>query len=306
MNAPARHRGLVLAVILIGYLLVLIDVSILMVALPRIHHDLGFSPTGLSWAQNAYTLSFGGLLLLGARIGDLLGRRRTFAVGIALFVLASLAVGAAQSAAWMIAARAVQGAGAALLAPSTLALLSTSFPEGPPRTRAMAAYGALAGIGTSAGLILGGALTQLWSWRVGFLLNVPIGLAAILAAPRLLEETAPDPGRFELTGALTSTLGASALVFGIVHSATAGWGDAVTLGALVIGLGLLGLFVSDQRRSPQPIMPLRLLADRERAGAYAARFLFNGALLSFFFFMTQYLQGVRGAHRSALARCSCP
>jgi MFS family permease len=195
----------------------------------------------------------------------------------------------------MIAARAIQGFGAALLAPSTLASLSTSFPEGPQRTRAMAAYGALAGIGTSVGLILGGALTQLLSWRVGFLLNVPVGLAAILAAPRLLEETAPHRGRLELTGALSSTLGVSALVYGIVHSTAAGWTDPVTLGALAVGLVLVGLFVFDQRRSPQPIMPMRLFADGQRAGAYAARFLFNGALLSFFFFMTQYLQGVDGA-----------
>jgi EmrB/QacA subfamily drug resistance transporter len=290
-----RQRGLVLAVILVGYLLVLIDVSILMVGLPRIHHDLGFSATSLSWAQNAYTLTFGGLLLLGARAGDLVGRRRTFIAGIALFAIASLAVGAATSPLWMIAARAVQGVGAALLAPSTLALLSTSFPEGPQRTRAMAAYGALAGIGTSVGLILGGALTQLISWRVGFFLNVPVGIAAILAAPRLLEETDPHPGRLELIGALSSTLGVSALVYGIVHSAAVGWTDPVTVGALAIGLVLVCLFISDQRQSPQPIMPLRLFSDRQRAGAYAARFLFNGALLSFFFFMTQYLQGVSGA-----------
>ncbi len=276
MTAHGRCRGLVLAVILAGYLLVLIDVSILMVALPRIHHDLGFSASSLSWAQNAYTLTFGGLLLLGARAGDLLGRRRIFTAGITMFAIASLAVGAAQSPQWMIAARAIQGVGAALLAPSTLALLSTSFPEGPQRTRAMAAYGALAGIGTSVGLILGGALTQLLSWRVGFLLNVPLALVAIVAAPRLLQETAPHPGRRELTGALSSTLGVSALVYGIVHSAAAGGTNPITLGALAAGLVLVGLFVSDQRRSPQPIMPLRLFASRQRAGAYAARFLFNG------------------------------
>jgi len=288
------QRGVVLSVILVGYLLVLIDVSILMVALPRIHRDLGFSATGLSWAQNAYTLTFGGFLLLGARVGDLLGRRRTFMLGIALFSAASLAVGFAATPASMIIARAVQGIGAALLAPSTLALLSTSFPEGPQRTRAMAAYGALAGIGTSIGLLLGGVLTQALSWRLGFFLNVPVGLVAILAAPRLLAETERHAGRLELSGALTSTLGVSAVVFGIVHSAAAGWTDPVTLGALAAGFLLLALFVREQARSPQPIMPLRLFASRERTGAYAARFLFNGALLSFFFFMTQYLQAVHG------------
>jgi EmrB/QacA subfamily drug resistance transporter len=289
-----RRRALILAIILMGYLLVLIDVSILMVALPRIHQDLGFSSADLSWAQNAYTLTFGGLLLLGARAGDLLGRRRTFMVGIAIFMIASVAVGLAQSPAWMIAARALQGVGAAALAPSTLALLSTSFPAGPQRTRAMAAYGALGGIGTALGLIIGGALTQAWSWRVGFFINVPVGLIAILAAPRFIQETEPYEGRLDAAAAITSTLGVSALVFGIVRSADVGWTDPITLVAFVVGIVLVGVFVIGQRTAAQPIMPLRLFADPERAGAYAARFLFNGALVSFFFFMTQYLQGVSG------------
>ena len=285
---------MVLAIILAGYLLILIDVSILMAALPRIRDHLHFSDTGLSWAQNAYTLAFGGLLLLGARAGDLLGRRRTFVLGIGLFTAASLAVGLAQSPAWMIGARAVQGVGAAILAPSTLALLSTSFPEGSQRTRAMAAYGALAGIGTSTGLILGGVLTETLSWRYGFFLNVPVGIAAMLAAPRYLHETERHSGRLDLVGALSSTLGASALVYGIVRSADAGWGDAVTLAASAAGAALITFFVANQARAAQPLMPLRLFASRQRAGAYAARFLFNSVLLSFFFFMTQYLQGVSG------------
>jgi len=294
MTSPPEHRGVVLAIILAGYLLILIDVSILMSALPRIDADLGFSDTGLSWAQNAYTLTFGGLLLLGARAGDLLGRRRTFIAGITLFTVASLAVGLAHSPAGMIAARAVQGVGAATLAPSTLALLSTSFPEGPQRTRAMAAYGALAGIGTSLGLILGGVLTETLSWRYGFFLNVPVGLAAIVAAPRYLHETGRHAGRLDLPGALSSTLGAGALVFGIVHSADAGWGSPTTIASMLVGLTLVTVFVANQAHAAQPLMPLRLFASRRRAGAYAARFLFNGVLVSFFFFMTQYLQGVSG------------
>src|SRR3954447_16767392 len=191
------NRAALLAIILTGYLLVLLDVSILMAALPSIRAGLGFSAAGLSWAQNAYTLAFGGLLLLGARIGDLAGRRRTFMAGIALFTAASLAVGLARSPGWMIAARAAQGVGAALLAPSTLALLSTSFAEGPARTQAMAAYGALAGIGTSVGLILGGVLTDTLSWRYGFFVNVPVGLAAVAAAPRFVEETERRAGRLD-------------------------------------------------------------------------------------------------------------
>jgi EmrB/QacA subfamily drug resistance transporter len=289
-----KPRSIVLAIILAGYLLILIDVSILMAALPSVHRDLGLSATSLSWVQNAYTLAFGGLLLLGARVGDLLGRRRTFIAGIGLFTVASLGVGLAQSEATMIAARAVQGVGAAALAPSTLALLSTSFPEGPQRSRAMAAYGALAGIGTAAGLIIGGVLTETLSWRVGFFLNIPVGLAAMLAAPRLLPETARHPGRPDLAGALSSTVGVSALVFGIVHSAEAGWSDPITLVAVGVGLVLVAVFLVNQARVAEPLLPLRLFASRPRAGAYAARFLFNGTLLSFFFFMTQYLQGVSG------------
>jgi EmrB/QacA subfamily drug resistance transporter len=289
-----KPRGVVLAIILAGYLLILIDVSILMAALPSVHRDLSLSATSLSWVQNAYTLAFGGLLLLGARIGDLLGRRRMFIAGIGLFTVASLGVGLAQTEVAMIAARAVQGVGAAALAPSTLALLSTSFPEGQQRARAMAAYGALAGIGTAAGLIMGGVLTETLSWRVGFFLNIPVGLAAMLAAPRFLPETARHPGRPDLAGALSSTVGVSALVFGIVHSADAGWADPITLLAVGVGLVLVALFLVNQARVPEPLLPLRLFASRPRAGAYAARFLFNGTLLSFFFFMTQYLQGVSG------------
>jgi EmrB/QacA subfamily drug resistance transporter len=289
-----KPRSVVLAIILAGYLLILIDVSILMAALPSVHRDLGLSATSLSWVQNAYTLAFGGLLLLGARVGDLLGRRRMFIAGIGLFTAASLGVGLAQTETTMIAARAVQGVGAAALAPSTLALLSTTFPEGPQRARAMAAYGALAGIGTAAGLIIGGVLTETLSWRVGFLLNIPVGLAAMVAAPRFLPETARHPGRPDLAGALSSTVGVSALVFGIVHSADTGWSDPTTLLAVGVGLVLVAVFLVNQARVPEPLLPLRLFASRPRAGAYAARFLFNGTLLSFFFFMTQYLQGVSG------------
>src|SRR3954452_12595324 len=242
------NRAALLAIILTGYLLVLLDVSILMAALPSIRAGLGFSAAGLSWAQNAYTLTFGGLLLLGARVGDLAGRRRMFMAGIALFAVASLAVGLAQSAAWMIAARAIQGVGAAILAPSTLALLSTSFPEGPQRTRAMAAYGALAGIGTAFGLIVGGVLTTALSWRLGFFINVPVALAEIVAAPRLLPETERHTGRLDIPGAFASTVGITALVFAIVRSADTGWTDRLTIAALLAGLVLVAVFVAAQHR----------------------------------------------------------
>jgi hypothetical protein len=194
----------------------------------------------------------------------------------------------------MISARALQGVGAAILAPASLALLSTNFPEGRERTRAMATYGAVAGAASAAGLVLGGVLTDWLSWRVAFLINVPIGVAAILAAPRYIAETERRIGRFDLASGVTSTLGAALLVYGLVRSASAGWGDTVTLAALAAGIGLLALFVAKQRTAEQPVMPLRLFADGQRVGAYAARFLFLGALVSTTFFMTQYLQGVSG------------
>ena len=290
----ASRSTTLLAIILASYLMIVLDVSIVITALPKIHHALGFSATGLSWVQNAYTLAFGGLLLLGARAGDILGRRRMFVVGIGLFTAASLAAGLAQSAAWLLTARAVQGAGAAIAAPSTLALLTTAFPEGPERTRAVAYYGAVAGGGGSVGLVLGGLLTDLLSWRFGLFINVPIGIALMLAAPRYLPETVRRTGRFDLRGAASSTLGMTAVVFGIVRAATAGWTDRLTVSSLVAGVVLLALFVVNERHAEQPITPLHLFANRERAGAYAARVLFVGAMFGMFFFLTQYLQGVKG------------
>jgi EmrB/QacA subfamily drug resistance transporter len=274
--------------------MIVLDVSVIITALPRIHSALGFSSANLSWVQNAYTLTFGGLLLLGARAGDILGRRRVFVVGIAVFTFASLMAGLAQSSTWLLAARAFQGLGAAIAAPSSLALLTTSFPEGHERTKALAAYSAVAGGGGSAGLVLGGMLTDWVSWRWGLFINVPIGLFMMYAAPRVLPETVKRPGRFDLTGALTSTFGMSAVVYGFVRAASAGWGDTVTVASFAAGAVLLVAFVANEMRAEQPITPLRLFASRERSGAYVARILVIGAMFSMFFFLTQYLQGVAG------------
>jgi EmrB/QacA subfamily drug resistance transporter len=290
MTTPSRTP--VLWIVLVSYLMIVLDISIVITALPKIHHALHFSATGLSWVQNAYTLAFGGLLLLGARAGDLLGRRRLFIVGTAIFTVASLATGLAQSEAWLIASRALQGVGAAILAPSTLALLQASFPEGHERTRAVAYYGAVAGVGASLGLVLGGILTTTISWRLGFFINVPIGTAMILAAPHYLPETERHPGEFDFAGALCSTLGMTALVYGIVRSASSGWTYPLTVATLAAGVLLLALFVVSEQRAKHPIMPLRLFKSRERSGAYAARILFLGAMMGFWFFITQYLQGV--------------
>jgi len=291
-GSAGHNPTLVLGIILATYLMIVLDVSVIITALPRIHTALDFSEADLSWVQNAYTLTFGGLLLLGARAGDILGRRRVFVVGIAVFTAASLAAGLAQSSTWLLTARAFQGLGAAIAAPSSLALLTTSFPEGHERTRALAAYSAVAGGGGSAGLVLGGMLTDWVSWRWGLFINVPIGLAMMYAAPRVLPETVKRPGRFDLAGALTSTLGMSAVVYGFVRAASDGWGERGTVASFSAGVVLLVAFVLNERRAEQPITPLRLFASRERSGAYVARILVVGAMFSMFFFLTQFLQGV--------------
>lgn len=292
-TGPIRKTP-VLVIILLSYLMIVLDISITITALPHIHRDLHFSVAGLSWVQTAYTLAFGGLLLLGARAGDILGRRRMFVAGIALFTLASALVGTAQSSGWLIAARGLQGVGAALLAPSTLSLLQASFGEGPERTRAVAYYGAVAGVGASLGLVLGGVVTTTLTWRVGFFINVPIGIAMTIAAPRFLPETERHSGQLDVPGAITSTLGMTALVYGLVRAAETSWSDPTTIVSLLIGLVLLAAFILNERRAAQPIMPLRLFASAERAAAYAGRVLFLGAMMGFWFFITQYLQTVHG------------
>ncbi|MDN2676630.1 MFS transporter [Janthinobacterium sp. SUN033] len=293
--SAAPHKAAILAIILVSYVMIVLDTSIVLTGLPNIHQELGFTDTGLAWVQSAYTLmTFGGLLLLAARAGDVLGRRRLLQLGLALFTLASLAIGLAQSPAMMIAARAIQGVGAAILAPSTLALLQTTFAEGRERTRAIALYSAVAGIAASVGLVLGGVLAEWLSWRVGFFINLPIGAAMLVAARRYIADSETIRGRFDVAGAASSTLGMSALVYGLIRSAGAGWGDALTQAALAAGVLLLAAFILIERRTAQPILPLRLFADRQRNAAYGARVLFMGAMIGFFFFTTQLLQVVLG------------
>jgi MFS family permease len=269
----AANPAMVLAIILGCYLMVVLDASVVITALPDIRTDLGFSPASLSWVQNIYALAFGGLLLLGARMGDLLGRRQVFIGGIALFTVASMLGGLAQSETWLLAARTLQGVGAAIAAPSTLALLTISFPEGSEGTRAIAPYSAVASAGASIGLVLGGMLTSWISWRWSLFINVPIGAVLISLAPAYLPETERHTGAFDFAGAITSTLGMSALVYGLVRAAETSWGDAVALGSFVAAAIMLVAFVTIEKRARQPITPLRLFASRERVGAYAARLL---------------------------------
>lgn len=283
-----------LAIVLASYSMIVIDNSIVITGLPSIRTGLGFSATGLSWVQNAYMLAFGGLMLLGARAGDLLGRRFTFLVGLAIFTAASLAIGLAQTPGWLVGARAVQGVGAAILSPSTLALLSTSYVEGAQRNRVLGWYGAVGGITASVGLVVGGIVADLVSWRAGFFINVPLGMLLIWGTLRYVQETPRRAGQFDLQGAVLSTAGVVALVYGLVHAAEESWfhrGTAIPLGA---GAILLALFLAAERRAAQPILPLRLLASRERSGANVARVLFIGAAMGFFFYTTLYLQGVLG------------
>jgi EmrB/QacA subfamily drug resistance transporter len=285
-------RGSVLAVILVAYLMIVIDSSIVVTALPQLRDALGMNEAELSWVQNAYLLAHGGFLLPGARAGDLFGRRRMFTLSVGVFTAASFAVGTAPSAPWLLIARATQGLGAAVLAPSALSLLQTSFPEPDERTKAVAYHSAVAGVGAMLGLILGGAFTAWISWRIGFLINVPIGVALIALTPRHVSETERHAADLDLLGAISSTLGMVALVFGLVRVANSSWRVPWTLGALVVGVGLLVVFVASEARAKQPIMPLRLLANRERSAAYVARLLLVGAIVGFLFFMTLYLQRV--------------
>ena len=286
--------GIALAVIVTCQLMVILDATVVNVALPKIQSSLHFSATGLSWVLNAYTLALGGLLLLGGRAGDILGRRRVFAAGVALFTAASLAGGLATSAGWLLAARAVQGVGAAVAAPSTLALLMITFGEGPPRNRALGLYSAVSAAGGSIGLILGGMLTDWVSWRWVLFINVPIGIAVVAAVPLFLTEPTRRPGRFDVAGALASTAGTASLVYGFIRAAADGWSDRWTLAAFGAAAVLLTGFVAHEARTPQPILPLRLLADRARAAGYLTMLLLPAVLFGAFFFLVQYLQVVLG------------
>ena len=290
---PAHPRA-ILAIILVSYFLILLDNSVIFTGLPSIAGALHLDAAGLSWVQDAYTLVFGGLLLLGARLGDLLGRRRVFIAGLGVFITASFLVGAAPTGWWLITARGIQGIGAAIVAPSALSLLTASFPAGPQRNRAVAWYAATAGIGASLGLLVGGAAAQWVSWRAGFFINVPLGIAMALLAPRYLPVVDRQRGRFDLPGALGATLAVGSLVFGVLESVDRGWASPVVLGSLLASAALFVALVMNERRAEQPIMPLQLFADRRRWGAYAARALYLGAMMGFFFFTTQLMQGVLG------------
>ena len=291
-----RAKNLALGLLAITQFMVVIDASIVNVALPSIGRALHFSEQNLSWVVNAYTLTFGGFLLLGGRLADLLGRRRMFIVGLGLFSAASLLGGVAQSDTWLIIARAAQGLGAAIVSPAALSIITTTFAEGSERNRALGIWGAVAGAGGAAGVLLGGVLTQGLSWRWVLFVNVPIGVLAILAAPRLLEESrSTEPGRrLDLVGAITVTAGLALLVYSLVEAVNAGWTSGGTLGRIAGALVLLAAFVIWELRQSDPLMPFSIFRLRTLRGANVIGLLIGMSLFSMFFFISLYLQQVLG------------
>jgi EmrB/QacA subfamily drug resistance transporter len=297
--AGGPRPGLALLVLATAQLMVVLDATIVNVALPHIQRALGFSGTNLEWVVNAYALAFGGLLLLGGRAGDLLGRRKMFIAGLLLFSAASLVGGFANSQAFLLTARAVQGAGGALVAPAALSLITTTFAEGPPRTRALSVYAVMSIAGGAIGLIGGGLLTTYVSWRWVLFVNVPIGAAVALAAPRVLAETPRRRGRFDLPGAITGTAGVTALVYGLISAATSPdgashWGDAKVIASLAAAAVLLAAFAVIETRSRYALLPVRLLRDRNRTGAYLSYAGVGIFVFGMFFFLTVFMQAVWG------------
>ena len=294
-TAPHPRRWIALAVIAISQLMVVLDATIVNIALPSAKAELGISDADQQWVITAYTLAFGGLLLLGGRIADFWGRKRTFLVGMVGFAIASAIGGAAQSGELLFAARALQGAFGALLAPASLALLTVLFTEAKERAKAFAVYGAIAGGGSAVGLILGGVLTEYTSWRWCLLVNIPVALIAIaLAIPLVPESKATGDTKYDIPGAVVVTLGLTSLVYGFTKAAEDGWDAAGTLGFIGAGVALLVLFVFIELRTAQPLLPMRIVLDRNRGGAYLTSLLVGAGLFGAFLFLTLYFQIVLG------------
>jgi EmrB/QacA subfamily drug resistance transporter len=295
-----RAKNLALLLLAMTQFVVVIDASIVNIALPSIGHALSFSQADLSWVVNSYTLTFGGFLLLGGRLADLMGRRRMFMVGLVVFSAASLAGGLAQSEGWLIAARAVQGLGAAIVSPAALSIITTTFAEGEERNRALGVWGAVAGAGGAAGVLLGGVLTSGLSWRWVLFVNVPIGLLCTFLAPRILLESRAEvqTRSFDVPGAITVTAGLSLLVYALVDAVNAGWESTATLSKIAGALVLLALFVVIERRQRSPLMPSSIFRLRTLRGANIVALLIGMSLFSMFFFVSLYMQQV--LHFSAL------
>ena len=291
-----RRRWIALILLCVAQFVVVLDASIVNVALPTIGTALHFSQDSLSWVVNAYILTFGGFLLLGGRMADLLGRRRVFMGGLVLFALASLAGGLATNEGQLIAARAVQGLGAAILSPAALSILTTTFRDGAERNKALGVWGAVAGSGGAAGVLLGGVLTSGLGWEWVLWVNVPIGLAAAAIAPRLLVESRADSATrtFDAAGAFSVTAGLSVFVYALVDATRVGWGSTQTIGLLAVSALLLAAFVAIERRSSAPLVPFSIFRSRTITGANAVGLLIGASLFSMFFFISLYMQQVLG------------
>jgi EmrB/QacA subfamily drug resistance transporter len=290
-----RRKWIALALLASTQFVIVLDAAIVNVAIPSIGDDLHFARENLAWIPNAYALTFGGFLLLGGRMADLLGRRRMFMWGLGVFVVASLFGGLSRSEEQLIAMRAVQGFGAALLAPSALSMVTTSFTEGAERNRALGVWGAVSGSGGAAGVLLGGVLTEYAGWEWVLWVNVPIGIVAALLAPRLLDESVRESAEtrhFDALGAVVVTAGLSLLVFALVDTVRQGWGSTQTIGLLAVALALILVFVMIERRSPSPLVPFRIFRLRTLTGANVIGLLIGAALFSMFFFLSRYMQEV--------------
>jgi EmrB/QacA subfamily drug resistance transporter len=291
-ETPDPRRYWSLAVIALAQLMIVLDASVVIVALPSAQHSLHISVANRQWVMSAYTLAFGSLLLLGGRIADYLGRRRMFIIGLIGFGAASALGGLAQDQAMLFGSRALQGAFAALMAPAALSLLTVTFTEARERARAFGVYGAVSGSGAAIGLILGGTLTQLASWRWVLLINVPIAIIAAFAASRVVRESrAPSNAGYDLPGAAAVTGGLFLLVYGFTIAGTHGWSASLTLELLAGAALLLGTFFAIELRSQHPLLPLRVILDRNRGGSYLASLLVGSALLGTFLFLTYFFQG---------------
>ena len=302
---PGQHLGWALVLISVAQLMVVLDGTITNIALPFIGHDLGIDNANLQWIVTGYALAFGGFLLLGGRLGDLYGRRKVFMAGVALFAIASGLGGFAQNEAMLLASRGLQGLAAAMASPTALALITTTFPAGAQRNRAMSVYAMMSGVGGAVGLLLGGYLTgitptlfgtEVDGWRLTFLINVPIGLMAAYLAPKVLAESDTHPGELDLPGAIAGTSGLIALVYGITRAGDQqyGWGDLWTLIFLFGGVALLAGFILIERHVEHPLMPFRILADRTRGTSFIAMMMVPAAMFAMFFFLSLLIQDVMG------------
>jgi EmrB/QacA subfamily drug resistance transporter len=296
-RSSSVDKNAVLVLIAVAQFMVILDSTIVNVALPTIKVDVGFSEQNLSWVLNAYTLIFGGFLLLGGRAADRLGRRRVFMTGIAIFAGASLACGLSQSEGMLLVARGVQGFGGALASPAALSIIITTFKEGPERNRALAVWGAIAGAGGAIGLLLGGVIVEVLSWRWVFFVNVPIGAAVLALAPRIVPESRSESAReggYDFGGAASITLGTIALVFTLIKADSWGWTSGKTLAGFAVAALLLVAFILIEQRHRDPLVPLRIFRNRSLSAADGSLLVIAAALFGVFFFCTLYLQQVLG------------